>query len=256
MSELRQLRKSDFKASLIMIVLAVLILIETSSFPMSGSVGGVESTWFVSPALFPLVIVSVLLLCATYLSFVSLRSGGSSGVLSVPSWLGDFQNRVIRDRWIVIGALVAYVYVYIPSMDFYLASFVFLLTLNSRFYINCRAIFRFALGLNLILIIATLIFRAIYFPEFYFISIDPAQDEAVVAWLDGMALVGVGLISILYLVKKEVSFRQSFDAFLCCVLIPFLLIAAFSFLLYVNVPVEVGSVNKMMEWFVYELLGW
>lgn len=260
MEKTSPLRRLDFKTSFVLIVVAVLILIETSSFPMSGSVGGVDSIWYVSPALFPLIVVSILLICAIYLGYVAARNNGFQGFFSAQGWLGNIANKTICDRWVVILTLLAYVYMYVPSMDFYLASFVFLLTLNSRFYISSPPVFYTAVALNVILIVTLLCLRAMILSTFFLVSSEHFADETIVRCLDWIALAGcVGIIAyyafVTYFVKNDIRPKALFNMLLCCVLIPYLVIAAFSFLLYVNVPVEAGIINKSMEWLIYEKLG-
>ena len=58
-----QAAQSDFKVSLVLLVIGLALFIHTLNFPMSGSYGGVENQWFISPALFPLMVCFLLVVC-------------------------------------------------------------------------------------------------------------------------------------------------------------------------------------------------
>ena len=56
----RALARANFKVGLVLLIICAVFFVHTLSFPMTGSYGGVENQWYVSPALFPLILLSAL----------------------------------------------------------------------------------------------------------------------------------------------------------------------------------------------------
>ena len=53
------LRKADFWTSILLFALGVAMIGGATTFPMKDSYGGVQNVWYVSPALFPLLVEGV-----------------------------------------------------------------------------------------------------------------------------------------------------------------------------------------------------
>ena len=62
-----RLRKHDFWTSLVLLALAVAMAWEATGYPMTDSYGGVRNVWYVSPALFPLLVAAGLFLLSLVL---------------------------------------------------------------------------------------------------------------------------------------------------------------------------------------------
>ncbi|MCP3868621.1 MAG: hypothetical protein GY703_11085 [Gammaproteobacteria bacterium] len=60
--EKAHLRRLDFRTGILLSLLAIGIIWEASGYPISDSYGGVQNVWYVSPALFPLLVGGLLLL--------------------------------------------------------------------------------------------------------------------------------------------------------------------------------------------------
>lgn len=130
------LRKMDFWASLVLIAASIAMLLQTLSFPLRGTYAGVKNAWYVSPALFPLIISSTLIVLGLLLLARAVHAGGAAAAL------GDLRRSAVSQFlrasaafWIIGGAIAAYVYGFIPHVDFVAATALFLLGFTSGFHL-------------------------------------------------------------------------------------------------------------------------
>ena len=77
-----RLRKHDFWTSLVLLALASGMAWEATGYPMTDSYGGVRNVWYVSPALFPLLVAAGLFLLSLLLLINSVLSGGARAALA------------------------------------------------------------------------------------------------------------------------------------------------------------------------------
>jgi hypothetical protein len=77
-----KLRRADFVTSILLLSFGVWMLGETFTMPMRDTFGGVQNVWYVSPALFPLIISAGLLLLGTVLLLHAIRSGGAASFVA------------------------------------------------------------------------------------------------------------------------------------------------------------------------------
>ncbi|RDV29143.1 tripartite tricarboxylate transporter TctB family protein [Alteromonas aestuariivivens] len=248
--------QQDFKVALVLLAVAVALLVHTLGFPMSGSYGGVDNQWFVSPALFPLLVCGLLVICSGMLLYKATRKQGFRGFGELRGWLGDWRNERIKDRWYVIGLLLVYVYVYIPSTDFYLASVVFLLSLTSRFYYPMVNGLSRSSTLHLVLALCLIAVKlnVNVSEDTHWLSIN--YDEDAIRYSDLSML-----MALMCLLTLSVCFPQNKDRkraviqVLVVLLVPLLLVCTFNFLLYVPMPVEYGTVSDFLNYLVYDVLA-
>jgi len=71
----KHMRGADIVIGIIFIILGVLILIGAFQMPLKDSYGGVESVWYVSPALMPLIIGVVMILLAVTITMFGIKNG-------------------------------------------------------------------------------------------------------------------------------------------------------------------------------------
>lgn len=248
--------RSDFKVATVLLLIAVALLLHTLSFPMSGSYAGVENQWYVSPALFPLIICSLLALCSLLLLIRAIRHRGASGLLLLAGWVGDWQEKRVRDRWYVIYTLLIFVFILVPSIDFYLASVIFLSCLTCRFYYETKnALFTISL-LQLALAITLLVIKLKVNATEDTAWLTVNQDQSVITFSDltaTIAIVCLFLISNLFAENRDL--KQSLIQAAVVLLVPLVLVIIFTFLLYVPAPVEYGSVSNFLYYVVYDLLA-
>lgn len=248
-----RLRQTDFKVSVVLLALCAYLAWETLSFPMSGSFGGVDSRWYVSPALFPFILLLVLSIASSLLLLNAIKSAGHSEFLKLSRWIGDSSKAINRDRWYVIAVLSLYIYLYIPSLDFYLATVMFLLSLCLRFYVGNQKLASMVTHANLALSLFILAMRWMFAPQFYWLAMEATVDESLIFACDiGATLAIAGCVLLLWL--SPVSQQQRRHILITALAVPLLLVFSFNFLLQVPMPVEYGSVIKLMEYIWYEIL--
>ncbi|GJL82370.1 MAG: hypothetical protein DHS20C01_20040 [marine bacterium B5-7] len=143
--QIKGLRRKDFWTALVLIGLSLAMLMEVSGYPITDSYGGVQNVWYVSPALFPLLVSLALLLLSLVLLTKSIISGGAREALrrlgsanksnlSVEASQAESRTRV--RFWTILTVLVCYVYGLVPAMDFIVASVLFLNVFIGNFYLE------------------------------------------------------------------------------------------------------------------------
>ena len=140
MMEIEQLRKADIFTGSLIIFLGIFIISLALQMPMKDSYGGVQNVWYVSPALFPLLIGSILVFLGLLLMKTAIKAVGLQGVLNVIGYLGssDFISFIkhqdsLRFYGIVLN-LIVLVFIMVPRVDFFLAAILFLLIFFLMFY--------------------------------------------------------------------------------------------------------------------------
>ena len=131
-----RLRRQDFRTGILLILLALGIIWEASSYPMTDSYGGVQNVWYVSPALLPIIVGVLLLILALVLTGNALAYHGWPAVLTSKAAKTAESQQGDR-RFLVIVLLIAtFVYAFIPVVDFFIASAFFLCAFSGAFYLG------------------------------------------------------------------------------------------------------------------------
>jgi len=102
---------ADLLSGIGLAVFAVFVLVRASRMPMSGTYGGVDNAWYVSPAAFPLVIGTLLLLAASGLVVRGVLKGGAGAATGLMKKVAlALSNRPSAQRIAMIfGLLLTYV---------------------------------------------------------------------------------------------------------------------------------------------------
>ena len=136
-----RLRKHDLWTSLALLALAVAMAWEATGYPMTDSYGGVRNVWYVSPALFPLLVATGLFLLSLILLINSVLSGGARAALR--GHVDRAGSAAAVGRFAAIAALLAaYVYALVPRVDFFIATVIFLQAFFAVFHVTGRNITR------------------------------------------------------------------------------------------------------------------
>jgi len=237
------LRRRDFYTGILLILLALAVIREATTYPMSDSYGGVQNVWYVSPALFPILVGLLLLILALVLT------GNAIACLGWPAVLRDKEGSRESSgssnlRFIsVVLFFCAFVYIYVPRVDFFIAGVFFLYSFIGGFYLDRS--------------------RALVLNSFYYCVIAAAillstETGAVQSghWIaDGITT--IGLLS-LFLISLK-AFEQDADCrrklritLLVALLVPLILTPIFKFGLLVPLPTE-GIYIEWMEQLRYLL---
>jgi hypothetical protein len=127
---LMALRRADMKTALVLMIVSSFAIIESLNFPLTGNYAGVRNAWYVSPALFPIIISSALFLCGLALMiksiiFIKKNALTATAKQSTASWWRFY---------ILVSLIAGQVYGFVPLVDFALSSFIFLFVFIFAFY--------------------------------------------------------------------------------------------------------------------------
>lgn len=240
-SELR-LRKADFWTALVILGIAAFMMVEALGYPLEGSYAGVRNVWYVSPALFPLMIAGMLILLSAYLLLRAISAGGARAAiteLAQGAWGNAFRSAI--DLWIVCLVLAAYILVLVPRIDFPIATILTLFTFLAVYYVErpsaaMRSLAVF-ISINALLLAATAV------------GFQPASRSAAFYWRDAAVLVA----TLLQVALVAFAVRRDEEAWLrfrrivvVSTITPLLLSVVFKYGLIVPLPAE-GLVVEIME---------
>ena len=134
-----RLRRADVWTGLVLAAVALAMIGEALTYPLEGTYAGVRNAWYVSPALFPLIVAGALLVLAIGLIAVAardharLRPGGSP--LAARWRIGRGAG---REAWFVALLLAGYIVGLVPRIDFPTATALFLLVFMASYVLDAR----------------------------------------------------------------------------------------------------------------------
>jgi hypothetical protein len=167
MMDLPTLRKADIFSGAAITLLGLFIISQAIKMPMKDSWGGVQNVWFVSPALFPLLVGGMLIFLGIVLMVVALRTVGSEGLSAFFSYLcsssfADFlKNQDTIKFYAIVLNLLSLVFIMVPRVDFFLAATFFLLMCFFMFY--CADFRNLLRMLGFAILVVLLLCSSIYF---------------------------------------------------------------------------------------------
>lgn len=148
---LARLRKADVWTGLVLAAVAAAMVAEALTFPLEGTYAGVRNAWYVSPALFPLIVggslfaLSLGLLGKAVRDHRRLRPGGRILGLDRSALSGRAE-----DALLIAFVLTAYIVGLVPRVDFLVATALFLVVFMGAYAIASgagRALLVASLGL-------------------------------------------------------------------------------------------------------------
>jgi putative tricarboxylic transport membrane protein len=137
-----KLRKADLFSGSIIFLLGLYIVAESLQMPMKDSWGGVQNVWYVSPAIFPLFVGSMITLLGAFLVKIALKSVGVKGLTDVTGFLFSPRMIVFLKQaqnirfYAILTLLISFVFIMIPRIDFFLAAIFFLAVFIPLFYLD------------------------------------------------------------------------------------------------------------------------
>ena len=247
MMETRKLRKADFITSVILILFGVWVLIEAFQMPMRDTYGGVKNVWYVSPAFLPLIIGAAIIILGVVLLVNSIKTGGAAGFLKsfrgMTLRLSDSSQRFLG----IVLAIVAFVYLYVPRVDFFLSIVFFLSYFIPAFYFDSmpelRRLTAVYAGVSLVMIVvfASALGNSLN-SVFMF-----ATDVIVL-----VAIVGINAYA-WFLARQSPAKRKRFRlGLIVSIVTPLLLAPIFRFALLVPLPHE-GGIVQLMQLIYYSI---
>jgi len=111
MMEKSTLRKADVITSGILIALGLAVIVSSLGMPMSGTHGGVEITWYLSPATFPLIVGALIVVFAVAVLVRAIRGGALDGFreFAARTFAGARSSPVARRAALIVLLMIAYV---------------------------------------------------------------------------------------------------------------------------------------------------
>ncbi len=241
----KDMRGADIVISIIFLILGIFILIGASQMPLTDSYGGVDSVWYVSPALMPIIIgIAIILLSISILSF-ALKQGGMKLLKeSIAERKKDilFNESMIRMLATLIP-LFWLVFVHLRMLDFCIAVALYLTFTISVFYFEDSKILKETLKFYCILMIINLLFRVT--------TLNIILDGFFVFTTDILAT--IELIVLIFYIKKKVKasdvkndlIKKYHQALSVSLITPIAVAAIFRFALRIPMPKEGFIMNFM-----------
>jgi len=239
--EKNRLRSADIVTGVLLIVFGIWILIEAFQMPMRDSYGGVMNVWYVSPALFPIVIGGGVILLSVNILINGIRS---SSLETLKEWKKARKTAVLTDsgyRFIaILLPLLSLVYMNLQRIDFFISVAFFLSFSITVFYLDDPALLRrfllvYAVQTGILLLI-------------FILKIDDVLNAMYPYSIDIIAL-GLLIFLILFMrlsIRGKREYRVKFvHAMLMSFITPFVLVPVFRFMLRVPLPREGGIVDLM-----------
>ncbi len=240
MMETTKLRKADFITSIILVLFGGWVLLEAFQMPMRDTYGGVKNVWYVSPAFLPIIIGVAIIILGIVLLVNSIRTGGAANfiksVRSVTLRLSDPSQRFLG----VVIAIVSFVYLFVPRVDFFLSIVLFLAYFIPAYFLDDMPIFRrltaVYVGVSLLMVVlfATPI-AALLNTAFQF-----ATDVIVL-----LAILGINAYTRVLAGSNQKNRRRYRVGMIVSIVTPLIVVPVFRFALVVPLPHEGGIVQLM-----------
>ncbi len=137
-----KLRKADIYSGGAMFLFGLWIILQALKMPMKDSWGGVQNVWYVSPAIFPLIVGSMImllgaLLCRTALKMVGFKAFGETVRWLLSKALLQFLNSIPNLRlYTIVVLFLSFVFLTIPRIDFFISAVLFLVVFITSFYFD------------------------------------------------------------------------------------------------------------------------
>jgi hypothetical protein len=247
MMEKDQLRKADIFSGSLVTILGLFIIIKAFEMPMKDSWGGGQNVWYVSPALFPLLVGGMLTFLGLVLISIAFKAVHAEGVKSVFDFLLSREclqylqkTEVIRFYAIVFNLFV-FVFLLIPRVDFFLCAILFLLVSFFMFYLGDMALL---LKIMWFTVCTTLLLCLLFFTGFgqaLALGLEYAADWLVLACIVALiGLVGVSVRGQSELIKR---YRMSLIVGIAA---PLTIGVIFKYFLLVPMPFE-GLIVQLLD---------
>jgi hypothetical protein len=248
-----KLRKADLVTSVLIFVFGAWVLAMAFEMPMKDSFGGVMNVWYVSPALFPIFVGVALMVLAVVLFAVALPEVGRENAVNMVRRVfasRPGQKRLSDGTWrfiAIVVLLLAYVYISIPWVDFFLGTLLFLFVFITIFYFDDDVLLRKLFGFYFS--------GTVLFLLYIVAGGQPALDGRFEYGTDALALVFLVAYGgyCWYLVRSNPVLRKKYRlSIIVTVATPAFLCPVFKYFLLVPLPKE-GAVVALMDFIRYSM---
>jgi hypothetical protein len=251
MIEKDNLRKADIYSGAIIFLFGLWIVSQALKMPMKDSWGGVQNVWYVSPALFPLFVGSMIMLLGALLVRTAVKQVGFKELKITVSWLFSiallqFLNSVTNLRFYTIAVLfLSFVYLNIPRIDFFLCAFLFLIVFITAFYFDDAVLLKKLFFFYLAGVIVFIIYFTVGLQETLSGTLPFPGDILMICFIIAYCIYAWMLI------RKKPALRKKYrTAMIVAIIAPFLVGIIFKYFLLVPMPSE-GLVVTIIDYFWY-----
>ena len=242
-----KLRKADIFTGIVIVVFGLWIISQGLRMPLTDSWAGAQDVWYVAPAVFPLFVGAVLTLLGITLTVIALRAVGIAVVFDVLRWLLSaelviFLKKPATIRFFAIIILFStLVYLFIPRVDFFVCTILYLIVFISMFYFDDDMLLKKMLGFYLSGSVAFIILFLMKIPE----SIDKfcsySED------LFGLIFIIAYCVYTKLLIGDKQELQKKFwIALIIAIVVPLTVGSIFKYLLMVPMPRE-GLIGSVMD---------
>ena len=247
MLEKEKLRKADVYSGIVIFLFGAWIVWQASKMPMKDSWGGVQNVWFVSPALFPLFVGAMIMLLGLLLVRTALKTIGMKAFGDTLQWLFSqnllqFLNTVSILRLYAIAVLfLAFVFLNIPRIDFFLSAVLFLSVFITMFYFDEAVLLKKLFFFYLAGTVVFIFYFAAGLEELLSPVLPFAKDILALVFILGYCLYAWRLIRSNPLLRKKYR-----TGLIVAVVSPFVVGVIFKYFLLVPMPAE-GMVVALLD---------
>jgi putative tricarboxylic transport membrane protein len=241
MDDLLRMRRADFWTSLIFFGIAAGMIGSAMTMPLKESFAGVQNAWYVSPALFPLMIAGGLVILATTLLRNAIRTGGACAALaSVGGWVEASEDATAR-MCVAIAIIAGYVYGFIPRVDYVIATALFLQVFIAAFYVGRKEVMRLQTAVYLFVAIPAFLTDLLgFYPQ----PGTPLRNGVDLSIL--LIMVGLGIATWRRVAADAVLRWRLATSIVVSIVVALLTSVSFKFGLLVPLPAE-GPVVRALE---------
>ena len=242
-----KLRKADVFSGTLIVLLGFVIISQALKMPMKDSYAGVQNVWYVSPALFPMLVGAMITLLGLLLVRTAIKSVGKAGIQQVFDFFRspDFNeflkaHTTIRFYGIVL-TLFVFVFLLVPRIDFFLGAILFLLIFFFMFYCGTDEDLP---RLILMIVTGTFVLGA-----YILTGLAGKIDEIIPFSADYLVLLFIVILVAYYFKKLETNpelFKKFKLSLLIGFLAPFTIGVIFKYFLLVPMPFE-GVVVYLLD---------
>jgi hypothetical protein len=251
MIEKNKLRKADIYTGAIIFLFGLWIVLQGLKMPMKDSWGGVQNVWYVSPALFPLFVGSMIMLLGALLARTAFKQVGFKTFKDTVRWLFSkallqFLNSVTNLRFYTIAVLfLSFVFLNIPRIDFFLCAFLFLVVFITSFYFDDAVLLKKLFFFYLAGVIVFIIYFGFGLQETLAKALPFPGDILMICFIIAYCVYAWILI------RKDAVLRKKYrTAMIVAIVTPFLVGMIFKYFLLVPMPAE-GLVVTILDYFWY-----
>lgn len=222
-------RRADLWTSLVLLVIAAAMIGGALQFPLEGDYAGVRNAWYVSPALFPLIVAAAIASLAVALLLTAIRAGAASrtGTGSAIAGMGGGGHDVL----LIGGLITAFVAALVPRVDFILAAAFFLFAFTTAFHTGRKDLARVVLGGFALAALGVLVVAAL--------GMTPQSRSMAAFLVDGLILLLLALVMAVVWWRADGHSRQAVRQCIGVALAtPLILAVVFKIFLLVPLPRE------------------